>query len=377
VRSSREEVLRQISNDWMDCGYIQVRDKYGDYGIVGFYCLNISENRLEHFAFSCRVIGMKVEQYVYDKLGCPAIDIVQPVAAMLEKDAEVPWIKEDAEGVSDNTAADETYDTRVRILLKGPCDMSAIEGYLVGGKITTEFNFVNPEGFITAGQNHSMNIWESAHCTAEELKTIYEDAPFITQGDFDTLLFQREYHIICYSLLPDCHAGLYRNKNTGLYASFGSVNFDLTDVRNMQGYIDGSIVNHAFPFTEEIIKAFAAKWEFVGTTSPQDIVRNLEYMYENAPGKPEWILLLGSETEYEGDNAEFANHAQRHRQVNRCVTEFARGKDRIKLINCTDFIHSQDDYEDCINHFSRNVYYNLATEIVKHINAVAGSGKKQ
>ena len=31
---------------------------------------------------------------------------------------------------------------------------------------------------------------------------------------------------------------------------------------------------------------------------------------------------------------------------------------------------TQDDYEDCINHFSRNVYYDLATEVVKLINGV-------
>jgi FkbH-like protein len=376
VRSSRDEVLRLISNDWMDCGYVKVRDKYGEYGIVGFYCVNIPESRLEHFAFSCRVIGMRVEQYVYSELGCPEIDIVQPVAAELKKDEVIPWIKKDAECASDNKDADIKNDTRVRILLKGPCDMSAIEGYLIGGKITTEFNFVNPKGFITAGQNHSMHIWESAHCSDEELKQIFADAPFITQGDFDTMLFKRAYDVICYSLLPDCHAGLYRHKETGMYVSFGSVNFDLTDAKNMKGYIDGSIVNHGFDFTEEIIKDFFEKWEFVGTTAVQDIIRNLDYMYENAPGEPEFIFLLGSETEYDGDNAEFANHAKRHREVNRCIEEYAEGRDRIKLINFTDFISSQEDYEDCINHFSRNVYYNLATEIVAHINAVAGRRKK-
>lgn len=68
--------------------------------------------------------------------------------------------------------------------MKGPCNMSAIESYLTGGKITTEFNY--------------------------------------------------KYHIICYSLLPDCHAGLHRNKKTGFYISFGSVNFDLTDEKIFQ-----------------------------------------------------------------------------------------------------------------------------------------------
>lgn len=70
----------------------------------------------------------------------------------------------------------------------------------------------------------------------------------------------------------------------------------------------------------------------------------------------------------EGDNPEFANHAIRHREVNELVREFAKDHDRIRLINPTDYIHSQQDYFDSINHFSRNVYYDIATRIVEIIN---------
>lgn len=364
-RSCREELLRMISNDWMDSGYVRVRDKYGDYGIVGFYCYNRQEHRMEHFLFSCRILGMKVEQYVYSKIGCPEIKIVPPVASGIEKNVLVPWIEE---CVETEDIAETTRDNRVKILLKGPCDMSVIESYLIGGKLTTEFNYVNSQGFITAGQNHSMHIWESANCSETEIKKMLDEVPFITYGDFETLLFRKEYHIICYSLLPDCHAGLYRNKKTGFCISFGSVNFDLTDEKNWQGYIDGSIVNHAFPFSEEIIRDFSQKWEFLGTTPKDTIIRNLEYMYANTPGKPVFVLLLGSEIEYEGDNPEFADHAKRHREINEKVKEFATDKKRIKLINMTDFINSQEDYEDSINHFSRNVYYNLATAVCACIN---------
>ncbi|MCM1534380.1 MAG: HAD-IIIC family phosphatase [Clostridium sp.] len=369
VRSSREELIRLVSNDWMDSGYVKVKDRYGNYGIVGFYCYNRQEQRLVHFLFSCRILGMKVEQYIYDRLGSPAMEVVPPTACALEENIRVPWISEaeDAEW-EDGGEGKDTKDSRVKILLKGPCDMSAIETYLAGGKITTEFNYVNAEGFITTGQNHSMHLWESAHCSEEELSDMLKEVPFLTHGDFETLLFQNKYHIICYSLLPDCHAGLYRNKKTGQYISFGSVNFDLTDERNMAGYIDGTIVNHAFPFTEEIIREFSKKWEFVGTTSGEDLLRNLEYMYYHAPGEPKFVLLLGSETEYEGENAEFANHAERHKAINALVKEFAADKPRMKWIAATDFIHSQEDYEDCINHFSRNVYYQLAGAVCSCIN---------
>ena len=65
---------------------------------------------------------------------------------------------------------------------------------------------------------------------------------------------------------------------------------------------------------------------------------------------------------------EFANHAPRHKEINRLVREFAEDRERITLVNTTDFIRSQADYEDCINHFSRNVYYDLATAVCSCIN---------
>lgn len=367
VRSNREEILRMISDDWMNSGYIKVSDRYGDYGIVGFYCYNRQRSRLEHFLFSCRILGMKVEQYVYEKLACPKIDIIQPVACLLEQGVSVPWISERKE-IKHSINAPK--DNRVRILMKGPCDMSAIESYLTGGKVTTEFNYINNKNFITAGQNHSMHIWESANCQDTEISAMLEEVPFLLHGDFETMLFQKEYHIICYSLLTDCHAGLYRNRKSGFYVSFGSVNFDLTDENNMQGYLNGTMTNHFFPFTEKIIKDFAENWEFIGTTPPEQLIRNLQYIYDHALGKPRFILFLGSEIEYEGKNEEFADHAKRHKKINRLVEKFARDKRRIILVNTTDFIHTQADYVDCINHFSRNVYYNLATEVCSCINKI-------
>ena len=150
---------------------------------------------------------------------------------------------------------------------------------------------------------------------------------------------------------------------------FGSRNFDLTAPKNRKGYIDGTIVNHFFPFTEEILENFSKNWEFVGATSEEDLLRNLEYMYTHVPGKPIFLLFLGSEIEYEGVNEEFAHHAEVHKRINALVKEFAADKERIKIIEMTKFIHSQNDYEDCINHFSRNVYYDLATEVCSYINA--------
>lgn len=372
-RSSKNELEKAILNDWNRCAYVSVKDKFGDYGIVGFFCYNRFEKKMVHFLFSCRVMGMGIEQYVYSRMNYPYVDIVEPVAVKLEVDKTVDWISEDYNKTVSEQLSDR-INNRVRILLKGPCDLSAIEQYLIGGAVTGEFNFVNTDGYITTGQNHSVHIFEGANVPEEELRLMLADAPFLRHEDFDTIMFKKEYQIVCYSLLPDCHAGLYQHKESGLYASFGSVNFDLTDQRNWGGYIDGSIPNHFYPFSEQTCRKFSENWEFIGTTPDDMLLFNLEYMYENALGNPTFIFLLGSEMEYEGDNPEFANHAQRHKRVNELIKQFALDKHRIKIVNMSDYIHSQDDYEDGINHFSRRVYYDLATKVVEYINEKVSKG---
>lgn len=369
-RDSQEDLLALLTDDSIPKGYIRVKDRFGDYGIVGFYCYERDGSSLRHFLFSCRTMGMGIAQCVYKLLGCPQMEVVPPVSADLDKDAETPWIRIVRASDDDARPAQSEKQTgsKIKVLLKGPCDMSSIETYLSGGDLTCEFNFVNDRGFITAGQNHSMHIYENAVYNRQQRAEILADVPFITQEDFETTIFDRAYDVICYSLLPDCHAGLYRHKESGFSISFGSKNFDLTDPANWQGYIDGSIVNHAFPFTREILQNFAKNWEFLQVTTPEDLIRNLEYIYTHAPGNPMFVLLLGSEIEYEGRNDEFADHATWHKRINACVKEYAESKERIRIIEMTDYIHSQEDYADCINHFSRDVYYRLAGTVCSCIN---------
>ena len=186
-------------------------------------------------------------------------------------------------------------------------------------------------------------------------------------GDFESEIFDKPHDVVVLSLLPDAHSGLYRNRHTGNYIVFSSRNFDLTNPQNINGYISGNMQNHGFPFTEEIIRSFSDKWEFCTATPDDILIRNLEYIYENAAGNPLIILLLGSELPFEGENAEFAGHESVHRHMNEVVRNFTEGRDRIRLVDPNDHIKSQEDYVDCCDHYSRRVYYEMAMDIMRII----------
>lgn len=369
VRIEKEEIEKLILDANMECRVIHVSDKFGDYGIAGFYCLNKNASKLEHFLFSCRIMGMKVEQYIYDKLGNPSIEIKEPVAISLCNDKQnIDFIHEGGESKSE-TAVEEVNDNRIKVLLKGPCDLKSVEAYLTGGNLTEEFNCVNDDGIVISGHTHSMNILQSVKLTDEDIAEICRTAPFVTKEFFETSVFEKEYDVICYSLLTDAHEGLYRNKKTGAYISFDSINCDLTNLDNADKFIDGTYNNHGYKFTKAVIENFAANWEFAGGISADLLKDNLKYICENLKGNPRIILLLGSEIECAGDSFEFAGFEKRHAEINRVAEEFAKDKENISLINVTDFIRGQKDYVGCINHYSRNVYYEIATRIVALINS--------
>ncbi|MBQ9348675.1 MAG: hypothetical protein IJT94_15285, partial [Oscillibacter sp.] len=82
-RISQDEVNALFTDPSVRSGVVYVRDRYGDHGITG--CYAVRDNQAVQFVFSCRVLGMGVEQYVYAALGFPKIDVAGTVAVELDR----------------------------------------------------------------------------------------------------------------------------------------------------------------------------------------------------------------------------------------------------------------------------------------------------
>ena len=129
-RLERQETEALIADKNIACGYIECSDKYSHYGIVGFFALQKHNKTLEHFLFSCRTIGMGVEQYIYAQLGYPDIQVVGDVVTKLSNNDCPNWINK----TGNNTRNERKHSKRnVKILVKGPCDVSQITPYYSGG----------------------------------------------------------------------------------------------------------------------------------------------------------------------------------------------------------------------------------------------------
>ena len=107
-------------------GIVKASDKYGDYGIVGFFMTArfAYEYKLIHFVFSCRIMNMGIEQYVHRLLGCPECNIVAPVSNGLGDFADVDWIQ-----LPETDGAARAQVGAAKLLLVGGCDLLQTAAY--------------------------------------------------------------------------------------------------------------------------------------------------------------------------------------------------------------------------------------------------------
>jgi acyl carrier protein len=87
VRRSGQEVRQLVDSGTRECLVVDVRDRFGDYGLVGVVIVETDADVLnvDTFLLSCRVLGRGVEHYVLARLG----QIAKERALQW---VDVPWV---------------------------------------------------------------------------------------------------------------------------------------------------------------------------------------------------------------------------------------------------------------------------------------------
>lgn len=364
-RISIEELASILASSDYECGYLTVKDRYGDYGIVGFYAKK--GNRLEHFLFSCRTMGQKIEQWVYAQLGFPELEVVGEVRTQLNRMECPGWINQpETPAEADSAPVEEMLSCR--ILMKGPCDLSHSLVYIKGaGQIDTEFTYVsNAEGQIIDAHNHSAHI-EGLHTYSEqEKKELAEDCLFIDPAMLSGTFFQKKYDLIILSTLIESTYQIYRKKGTNLRVVFGGN--DLTDPAHWDGYVNKAYYTGGNVFTREFLESFSRKYECLGLTTPEMYVTFLQNCLAWLPEDTSLCLILGATQLFDGQE----EVKERHRRLNEAIKAFASNHPRIRYIEIDDCLNDSSDFAGEINHFSSRVYYEIAQRMIAVIRSVTG-----
>jgi len=370
-RISKEELKELLDKKEAKCGYITINDKFGQYGIVGFYA--VLNNRLEHFLFSCRTIGLGVEQYVYSKLNFPLLEVVGEVASGVKKTDAPLWINQehapDNLNVPSETIKDISYNAK--FLIKGACDFAQMIAYIKNSDLfKCEFNYVSRgKGNVIEGHNHSVLIAGLKDLTESEKKEILGDCVFVDDEMFMGSIYKNRYDIVFLSTFSESYAGIYKKKNSDIQVTAGSHLYPLTDKSYWEGLINGTYYSGRNKFTEEYLSQFAEKYEFIGKTTPADYRERVNRILNNLDKQTKLCLILGVEFACEKNVDPFYKDRHiSHALLNNEIREMARENPRLILFDLNEIVKNQFDFTYNLNEFSSRVNYELSQKLISIIN---------
>lgn len=375
-RSSVEKLKILLNDSAVSSGYVRVSDKFGDYGIVGFYA--VKGNRLIHFVFSCRTLGMGVEQYVYNIIGRPELTINGEVLSDLSSSELPKWINTESKTATAEKM--KIHDLKYhRVLIKGPCDLFQIYPYIADTELfDTEFTYTSDSGLVVESTGHTTHIVESLRLTSEQKQRVLDEVPFTDKGMYNDNIYKLPYKVVFISILTDANLGVYRRKETGERLAIMEYIHPLTDPATWSGIVSGEYPHSGFKFTEKILHDFSEKYEFLGRNTPEQILENLHYIREHLKSDCLLVIMLGGELYYEKNTFEaYKDRHLVHMEINELIREWVKTQDNVKLLDVNKYLTDQSSFYDHFNHYIKPVYYALAGDMVDIVNEHIGSTVKE
>lgn len=376
IRSSKEELTALLEDETIHSGYCRVSDRFGEYGIVGFYALK--NQKLIHFVFSCRTLGMGIEQYIYHELGCPQIDIVGEVISDLSGKEKPNWINHDRTDEKGGQMRIRGLDKHM-VLVKGPCDLFQVYPYIAQNELfDTEFTYVTDRGLVIESTGHTTNIVEAMRLSKTEKQRVLDEVPFTDSGMYSDRIYREPYKVVFLSILADANLGVYRRKKTGERFAFLEYIHPITDRQFWPALIDGVYNTAGYRFTQQSLQDFAEKYEFIGRNTPDQILENLQYIRSNLPKNCQLAVMLGGELYYEKNTFEaYRDRHILHRQINDVIRAWAAETQGVCVLDVNRYLVDQNSFYDHFNHYIKPVYYQLAKEMVEIVNTCTGSNIRQ
>lgn len=356
-RMNKTEIKDIILNDTIESAIVKVSDDFGDYGIVGFYAMK--SNEVIHFVFSCRLLNLEIEQYVYAQLGFPKFNFEGDTAVNLKKGYSPEWINEENISPTKEHKSKFNFNKKINCLIKGGCDLNQTAHYLTYNDvdIITEFNYPTESG-VSVHREHTEIIKSIFKTDSETKSLLVEKLPFYDENVFNTALFSDDFDVIIYSVLMDYTQGVYKStENDDVTIAYGDFNLPLTNKKNWDLILENS------PHLDRgFLKWFKNNFEFDGPLSEDNFINNLNWIKEKLDNDTQLILINGSEVNLE-HNWE-RNRYVHHGNMNNKLLEFVNRSDNVNLVDVNKFVTSENDVTNNIRHYKREVYKNISEEIM-------------
>jgi len=176
----------------------------------------------------------------------------------------------------------------------------------------------------------------------------------------------------------EANLGVYRRRRDGYLIAWGEWFYPLTEKTNWPLYIDGKIYTGGNKFTVDWLQEFSVGYEFLGRLSPDEVVTNILEVLKLLPEKSSLCLLLGSEMPFvRNSSPSYDKRELYNKELNEKLRLLQNENSRLYLIDFNDYITSQSDFTNNINHFQRRVYFEVSKKANEVITTVVGAKVKE
>ncbi|WP_406546004.1 HAD-IIIC family phosphatase [Succinimonas sp.] len=336
-RISEDQVKAIFTDPAVRSGEVHVTDKYGDHGIVGCYALK--DGRLLQFVFSCRILGMGVEQYVYEQLGWPEISVVGEVASKLTKGERITYINrpsataccgcDTASAASTATSSSGNPKIPGMLLVYGNCPLRPVWAYIESKFEKSLFHLINPMPPVC-------NLGLMCHTDYSLLDEYYSFTNTLDLNTFDKDLLSGAVNYLLISFINELTCFKYSFKDDpGRY--FYSAKIKDCDTRLAEQKI-----------------------------SPDDLYNEMAALAAHLSGKTVIFILISPEVVFsiKGKNADYYDRIN----SNLVAEKLAREYSNIKLIDIRKYARQESDFfETVVNHYNRAIGYACARDLLEQI----------
>lgn len=348
LRSSETELRDQILRSDRS-GVVIASDNYGDYGVCGFFLIH--KGTLEHYLFSCRILNMYIESFVYSFLGKPLLNVQNPVSGSTTVDFEIDFI-----------SMVEVYDLQIlkpkklelsqKNLIIGGCDLEQTTHYLDHNMYDSDFTYVNNDGISIHLEHSEFQVQQINDF--ELFRENIRNFPINLRFDRHSALFPNNYDNVIYSPLNDYSRGLYRCKRTSVVVPFDNFNIDWTKSSNWE-----KLPPHLRMLKHKDLIDLKENWEFLGPIGLRKFKENIETL--SASCKSPLIVLTGSEINISVPNHSDLFMERRHKEFNSALRELEKSG-LVRLIDIGMKI-KEEDLNGSIRHYDKLTYKAIASKI--------------
>ena len=366
-RMTEEQLKLLVGDKAVETKLIHAKDNFGDYGFVGFY--SIRDNCLIHFVFSCRIMSMGIEQFVYQFLGQPELSVVGEVASDVKDKENVDWISltDELEDYScDKYSVDNVLDneSKIKIFGIGACDLYHPIAYfsMPNQQFIYECNvFKGKERGVNVGTEYIRSQFEMNDEEKEFCKTHFYN--YTGHLAFNSKILSNDYDYIIMSFHDDMVFKVYENKtNNNIRVILSpSHNYGVTSIQNIYGKEIADIseqrewLNNNF-FTGEYITS-------------ERFRENLIWLLERIPQKTKLLLINGPELNFfRSNNPKDDNVRKQIFVINQALNDLEKEyPERIAVVDINKVITSRATVTDYVFHLKAQTAYKLFIQIVRTI----------